>query len=171
MTVCDGAGCREQDKSVKTRVDPSIDPEQQDRLAKLQELAEQDPQAAFDLAMRYFRGDDVQQDSYQAIVWMRSAAERGDAEAQLALGRLYLTGLEETGVDLIESEKWLLAAASQDNQEAKDLLQEVEPALSDQRAYDQNRLNWQTRTERYWRYRPVYYYRWDPRRRIYGPYY
>ena len=101
------------------------DPAAERRLSALQSLARKDPRAAYDLGLRLFRGDGVRQDSYQALQWMRDAAERGDLEAQKAVGRLYLTGLEEMGSDPREAEKWLGIAAGRGDEEAKKLLAEA----------------------------------------------
>jgi TPR repeat protein len=59
----------------------------------------QDPRAAYDLGLKYFRGDGLRQDSYPALKWMREAAEHGNLKAQKVIGRVYLTGLEEMGPD------------------------------------------------------------------------
>lgn len=168
VTICDSSGCVEQDRNAVTRVDEVADPEMKARIAALEELAANDPQAAYDLGMRYFRGDEIDRNSYQAIQWLRQAADQGDVRAQLALGRLYMTGYEEMGVDLIEADRWLSMAAAQGDSEAAALLEEVAPALEDQRAYDKYRLDWRNRTYRYWYDVPVYYYyRWDPTYRRY----
>ncbi|HHT8990295.1 TPA: tetratricopeptide repeat protein, partial [Burkholderia cenocepacia] len=84
--------------------------------------AKTQPKAAYDLGLRYFRGDGVRQDSYQALKWMREAAERGDLNAQKALGSFYLFGLEEMGSDAREAEKWLSIAAGRGDKESKKLL-------------------------------------------------
>jgi TPR repeat protein len=94
---------------------------------------EKDPRAAYDLGLRYFRGDGVRQDSYQALKWMRDAAERGYLKAQTAVGRLYLMGLEEMGSDPAEAEKWLSIAAGRGDKEAKTLLAQ---------ATRQSRMRW-----------------------------
>ena len=54
----------------------------------LEAMAAKDPRAAYDLGLRFFRGDGVKKDSYLAIKWMRDAGERGDFKAAQALGRL-----------------------------------------------------------------------------------
>ncbi|MDR6497087.1 hypothetical protein J2785_000229 [Burkholderia ambifaria] len=46
------------------------------RIVALKQAAKAQPKAAYDLGLRYFRGDGVRQDSYQARKWMRDAAER-----------------------------------------------------------------------------------------------
>jgi hypothetical protein len=59
--------------------------------------------------MRLLRGDGVERNSYQAIEWMRKAGDGGHLPAQVALGRMYLTGVEEMGADPAEAEAWLAA--------------------------------------------------------------
>lgn len=97
-------------------------------ISTLVSLSEKDPRAAYDLSLRYFRGDGVRQDSYQALKLMRDAAERGDLIAQKEVGKLYMTGLEEMGSDFQEAKKWFSIVASRGDKEAKALLQEAEQA-------------------------------------------
>jgi TPR repeat protein len=152
IRVCDDTGCFDRPGDFNS-YDPSVtDP--QDGLAEhipeLEELAKKDPGAAYDLGLRYFRGDGVHQDGYQAIKWMRDAAERGDLDAQKALGRLYLTGLEEMGSDPREAQKWLSLAASRGDKESKKLLKEAESARKDEEYYS----GWSNR------WRSVFYNNW-----------
>ncbi|MCB1909344.1 MAG: sel1 repeat family protein [Rhodocyclaceae bacterium] len=126
VRICDERGCSDRPRdSVSFDPGEDLDTESERRLAALQALARKDPRAAYDLGLRLFRGDGVRQDSYQALRWMRDAAERGDIEAQKAVGRLYLTGLEEMGSDPREAEKWLGIAAGRGDAEAKRLLAEA----------------------------------------------
>jgi len=97
-------------------------PEEDAKLAALKAEAEQNPLAAHDLALRYFRGDGVPLSPHKAITWMRAAAEKGDLGAQKALGSLYLTGLGEMGADPGEATIWLSIAAARGDQESKELL-------------------------------------------------
>lgn len=167
VTLCDSDGCVERPRDYASR-DTSTDPVENPRIAALESLARNDPRAAYDLALRYFRGDGVRQDSYKAIEWMRAAGESGDLQAQKALGRLYLTGLEEMGADAAEAEKWLMMAASRGDKESKELLAEATRAKKSERAY----YDWQQRWRgvfyddwyhrygyrSYWRYGRWYYY-------------
>jgi TPR repeat protein len=73
-------------------IPPLGDTAAEQQAAKLIALAEKDPRAAYDLGLRYFRGDGVRQDSYQALKWMRDAAERGFLKAQTAVGRFLPDG-------------------------------------------------------------------------------
>ncbi|MCI5208718.1 MAG: sel1 repeat family protein, partial [Candidatus Electrothrix sp. ATG2] len=109
---------------------------------------------------RFFRGDGVRQDSYQAIKWMRDAAERGDLEAQKALGRFYLTGLEEMGPDPQEAEKWLKIAVSRGDKESEKLLKEASEARKRENDYHRWRSHWQPRFYRYWHSGYPYRYHW-----------
>ena len=94
IRICDDTGCSDRPRSSST-FNPSAggDSQAERRAAQLIALAEKDPRAAYDLGLRYFRGDGVRQDSYQALTWMRDAAERGNLKAQVAVGKLYLMGL------------------------------------------------------------------------------
>lgn len=170
IRICDETGCsdRPTDSSAaptRTESDSAADR----RFAALEEAAHKDPRAAYDLGLRYFRGDGVRQDSYQALQWMRDAAERGDLRAQLAVGRFYLMGLEEMGSDPAEAEKWLSIAAGRGSKEAKKLLGEARAAKRRsqdeyQRWVDARRRVWYGywyhgypyRT--YWRHGAWYYY-------------
>jgi TPR repeat protein len=176
VTVCRGTSCVQQDKSVATydaaaaMGDPS--PEEEAKIAALENLAENNPGAAYDLGLRYFRGDGVPQNSFKALEWMRSAAERGDVPAQAALGRLYFTGLQEMGSDLQEAERWLSAAAAGGDAESRELLPEVQAALADDRAYYDLVQKLRFRTDDYWSRGWGYRWYWNPyRRSFYCRYY
>jgi TPR repeat protein len=130
IRICDENGCVDRPRSYSSydssKEYPKEDPD--GRIAALKRLGEKDSRAAYDLGLRFFRGDGIPQDSYQALVWMRKAAEGGDLEAQKALGRLYLTGLEEMGSDPREAEKWLTVAAGRGDKESEKLLKEARAA-------------------------------------------
>lgn len=152
ITICDSSGCVERPHDYSS-FDPAKDLPDDDpggKIAALEKLAKNDPRAAYDLALRLFRGDGVRQDSYRSIKWMRDAAERGDFDAQKALGRLYLTGLGEMGSDPGEAEKWLSITASRGDQEAIVLLKEAQAA----RHSRQEEYRW------YKRWRPIFYNSW-----------
>ena len=76
----------------------------------------------------YFRGDGVSRRSYEALQWMRRSAQNGFLPAQKAVGRLYMTGLEEMGQDLAEARSWLSLAASRGDAEARRWLPQIEQA-------------------------------------------
>lgn len=163
IRICDDTGCSDRPRSSAT-FDLARDdnPEESRRLAALAEVASKDPRAAYDLALRYFRGDGVRRDSYQALQWMREAGERGVPQAWLALGRLYLMGLEEMGSDPAEAEKWLSVAAARGNKEAQKLLAEARTAQkSEQDLYqwrETNRKSWQG----WWSTGYTYHWFWAP---------
>ena len=133
MRICDDSGCADRPKDYASFDPNSAAPEEDsEMIAALEELAAQDPRAAYDLALRFFRGDGVRQDTYRALKWMRDAAERGEFHAQKALGRIYLTGLGEMGADPGEAEKWLSITASRGDREGQELLREATAARQSQ---------------------------------------
>jgi TPR repeat protein len=151
VRICDDTGCsyRPKDAISTETVDHDAAPEDPG-IARLKQIAQNQPKAAYDLGLRYFRGDGVQQDSYQALVWMRKAGERGNLQAQKALGGFYLFGLEEMGPDPQEAEKWLLMAVGQGDKGSKKLLEQARAAKKS----DQEDFKWRA----YWR--PIYYRYW-----------
>jgi len=162
VRLCDADGCAEVDKST-ARFDPSStvpDADPEGRIPALETMAREDPRAAHDLALRLFRGDGVRKDSYKALQWMRDAAERGDLGAQKAVGRLYLTGLEEMGSDPREAEKWLTIAAGRGDEEAEQLLVEATAARQNEDAAYQLRTRWRPVFYNSWYSGYRYYWRW-----------
>jgi TPR repeat protein len=153
VRICDENGCAERPKGYSSFDASAAVPDEDPtgRIAALKALGEKDPRAAYDLGLRYFRGDGVGQDSYQALVWMRKAAERGDLQAQKALGRFYLTGLEEMGSDPQEAEKWLSIAASRGDKESKKLLAEATAAKKSDQEYYKWQTRWRQTFHGYWR--------------------
>ena len=136
IRICDDTGCSQRPIDTETfRPASTTDAEAERRIGALTDAASKDPRAAYDLGLRYFRGDGVRQDSYQALKWMRDAAERGDLQAQKAVGRLYLSGLEEMGSDPQEAEKWLSIAAGRGDKEAAELLKEASAAKKSDAEY------------------------------------
>ena len=160
IRICDETGCSDRPRdSVSFDPSRSTDPAADQRAAQLVALAEREPRAAYDLGLRYFRGDGVRQDSHPALTWMRDAAERGHLKAQTAVGRLYLMGLEEMGSDPAEAEKWLSMAAARGDKEARGLLAEARRARQNEAEYrrwvDSQKAVWNS----YWLNR--YHYEWS----------
>ena len=164
VEICDSSGCSERSTDSAT-FDPSQavpNPDPEGRLPALVAAAEADPRAAFDLGIRYMRGDGIAQNSWQALEWMRNAGERGDLRAQKALGRLYLTGLEEMGADYNEAQRWLSMAAARGDKESAKLLKDAEAGRANEQAFQTSLVRWrQLYTHPYW-YRSRYYGYWDP---------
>jgi TPR repeat protein len=135
VRICDDKGCSDRPRDSAT-FDATKDdnPQETRRLAALTEIASKDARAAFDLGMRLLRGDGVRMDSYKALKWLREAGERGDLRAQAALGRIYLTGLQEMGSDPAEAERWLSIAAERGDKESEKLLPEARQAKKDEQA-------------------------------------
>ncbi|WP_396331553.1 tetratricopeptide repeat protein [Burkholderia anthina] len=159
VRICDETGCfdRPKDQVSYQKRDDSDDREDP-RIVSLKQAAKTQPKAAYDLGLRYFRGDGVRQDSYQALKWMRDAAERGDLQAQKALGSFYLFGLEEMGSDPREADKWLSIAAARGDRESKKLLELA------RKAKKEDEEDWKWRTQ----WRDVYYGYWNSGYPYYG---
>ncbi len=162
ITVCDSSGCSERPHDYASfdpnKAQPGDDSE--GKIAALEALAEQDPKAAYDLALRFFRADGVRQDTYKSIKWMRSAAERGELQAQMALGRVYLTGLQEMGSDPGEAEKWLSITSNRGDHEASTLLAQAIAARQSQQAAYRLANQWRSTFYNYWNSGYGYYWNW-----------
>ena len=161
VRICQGNTCSDQHRSTATFQADRGDPEAERRMSALAHLAESDPKAAYDLGMRLLRGDGVERNAYQAIEWLRKAGDRGHLAAQIALGRIYLTGVGEMGADPAEAETWLSMAAARGDKDSQRLLGEAQAAKQDeQRAYqvrDAYRKSWGR-----WYYSVPYYWVWGP---------
>ncbi len=161
VRICNSDGCIDRPKDYvppdsivnqKTLKDSKIE--------ALEELAEKDPTAAYDLGLRYFRGEGVLQNSYQSIKWMRAAAERGNLKAQMALGRLYLTGLGEMGSDPGEAERWLMITSNRGDKEAKELLKAATKARMSKQMRYQLENRWRSNFYNNWHYNYPYHWQW-----------
>lgn len=64
------------------------------------------------LGFKYLDGDEVPQDTNEAIRWFRLAAEQDDVHAAYTLGRTYNNG-EGVAQDYEEARKWFMIAARQ----------------------------------------------------------
>lgn len=149
VRMCRGADCETVPRSTadaSLTAPVAADP----AMRQLEQLARRDPRAAYDLALRLLRGDGVGRDTASGLRWLREAATRGDLEAQAALGRLYLGGLEEMGPDPREAESWLEAAAGRGHADAARWLQEARSAKQSEIAY--RRWLQLYRTDLYWRW-------------------
>lgn len=137
VRICDASGCSDRPRNTanfESELAAQADPVADAKVASLEAMAEKDPRAAYDLGLRYFRGDGVRKDSYLAIKWMRDAGERGDFKAAQALGRFYLVGVEEMGADPAEAERWLMMAADKGDKEAKKMLVQARKAKKEAQA-------------------------------------
>ncbi len=166
MKICNENGCSYQPTNTET-YDSSAefpDPDPDGRIAALEEIARQDPRAAYDLGLRFFRGDGIRKDTYLALKWMRDAAERGNFDAQKAVGRFYLTGLEEMGSDPKEAERWLSLAAERGDRESAQLLKEATEAKRSDAYYNRRINDWRQAFFGYWNGGYPYLYFWRGRR-------
>ena len=159
---CDDSGCSERPISSANadylKRPASVKSEQ---ILKLEQVATTDPRAAYDLALRYFRGDGVQRNSYQAIEWMRKAGYGGLLQAQKALGGYYLGGFEEMGSDPQEAEKWLSMAAAQGDQESAALLPRAAEAKRQEAENYRLREEWREYYRNYWYHTYTYFTYWQ----------
>ncbi|MBO1855685.1 SEL1-like repeat protein, partial [Burkholderia cenocepacia] len=74
VRICDDTGCSDRPKDqVSYQKRDEAEDREEPRIAALKQTAKTQPKAAYDLGLRYFRGDGVRQDSYQALKWMREA--------------------------------------------------------------------------------------------------
>lgn len=158
IRLCDETGCSERPRDTATAsyLDDHSD-EKSNSILQLEQLAESNAQASYDLALRYFRGDGVTRNSYQALQWMRRAGEQGLLEAQKALGGYYLSGFEEMGSDPQEAEKWLSMAAAQGDKESEKRLAEATEAKKAEADDYQWRKTWREYYRGYW-YRSYPYF-------------
>lgn len=159
---CDDSGCSERPLSSANadylKRPTSVKSEQ---ILKLEQVATTDPRAAYDLALRYFRGDGVQRNSYQAIEWMRKAGYGGLLDAQKALGGYYLGGFEEMGSDPQEAEKWLSMAAAQGDKESAALLPRAAEAKRQEAENYRLREEWREYYRNYWYHTYTYFTYWQ----------
>ena len=73
---------------------------------------QEDAQAQYNLAIKYYDGDGVEQDFKEAVKWFQKAADQGFALAQYNLGVMYEKG-QGVGQDFKEAVKWYQKAADQ----------------------------------------------------------
>lgn len=161
VRICDDQGCSDRPRDTAT-FDATKDdnPEETKRLAALSEIAAKDPRAAYDLGLRLLRGDGVRADGFKALKWLREAGDRGDVRAQAALGRIYLTGMQEMGSDPAEAERWLSAAAARGDKESAKLLPEATQAKKDEQARYKWREYYRQNGYRWWYTSYPYYWVW-----------
>lgn len=160
VRLCEGNNCSELPRNTATFRGEPVNPEAERRRMALEQKAESDPRAAYDLGLRYLRGDGVERNTYQAIEWMRKAGDAGNGNAQFALGRLYLLGFEEMGSDPAEAEAWLSRASAKGFKEAKRLLPQAQAAKQNAharyQAIEDERKSWNN-----WYVSGPYYMTWS----------
>ncbi len=92
-------------------------------LADLRKLAERgDPEAQWQMGVRYYDGDGVTHDDVQAMKWFELAAEQGHINAQSRLGAYYWAG-RGVPVDLFKSYFWSAIAMHQGDEISKGRLE------------------------------------------------
>ena len=99
-------------------------------LAKLRPLASKgDMDAQVFIGFMYERGQGVQQDCRQALMWYLKAAEQGDVQMQSKLGVMYGNG---RGVpqDFVQAYKWYSLAELAGNEDARENKKMVERMMN-----------------------------------------
>jgi TPR repeat protein len=89
-----------------------------DRLDVYQAAARGEPEAEYQLGLRYVGGLGVPRDDVAATAWFRRAAQKGLARAQYNLGAMYAVGLGVEQND-VEAARWVRMAAEQGVAEAQ----------------------------------------------------
>jgi TPR repeat protein len=67
-----------------------IDTENQEILELYKKAKNGDMEAQFEIGLRYFDGNILEQDDYKAVEWWKKASEQGFDNAQNWLGIMYL---------------------------------------------------------------------------------
>ena len=80
--------------------------------------AQNDPEACYNLALAYLKGEGVARDPVRAFPYMVVAADAGVVPAQSRLGLMYATG-EGVAQDPIAAHQWLLLAAGKGDAAAR----------------------------------------------------
>ena len=89
------------------------------------------------------------------------AGEQNLVDAQLLLGRLYLSGVAEMGSDAAEAQQWLSRAAAHGSAQARKLLAQAEKIKNDEQAQYQAREQARKDWERWMQSTPSpYYWHW-----------
>jgi len=112
-------------------------------LALQRAAAAGNPQAQFELAVAYEKGEAVDRDLAWAARWYGEAAYRGHAESQYTYGKLKLDG-KVLPHDPGEAYRWLTLSGLQGHDEAKDLSRDVKRSIGFDVYYRE-----QTRVERF----------------------
>ncbi len=88
-------------------------------LTELRDLADHgDPEAQWQMGVRYHNGEGVPQDDAQAMLWFQLAGEQGNVAAQSALGAYYWAG-RGVQVDLSKAYIWSMIALAQGDENSK----------------------------------------------------
>ena len=100
-------------------------------LADLQKSAERgDPDAQWQMAIRYHDGEGVPQDDTEAMKWFERAAEQGHVDAQSHLGAYYWAG-RGVPVDLSKAYFWSAIATAQGDEISKARLEGLSSQMTD----------------------------------------
>lgn len=81
--------------------------------------------AMYNLGIMYADGEGVKQNTKESIKWLQKAAESGHVNAQYNLGTTYLEGAPGQKRDLKQARIWMMRAAAQGDEDAKDLCRKL----------------------------------------------
>lgn len=91
------------------------------------------PEAQYNLGLMQLRGEGGPRHLFSGLQWLRAAAAGGHLPAQVAVGRIYMTGLDTMGQDLAEARSWLATAAGRGDARARRWLAELDRAEAQER--------------------------------------
>ena len=80
-----------------------------------------DPDAQFEMGMRYRRGDGVFEDEHESVKWLFLSAEGGNVDAMYEIGTSYDLGIG-LPADEFAAEEWYRKAAEKGHETAKKIL-------------------------------------------------
>ncbi len=95
-----------------------------DTFNKLLIKAKEDPIAQFELGVKYYNGDGVEQNYDEAFKWFTKSSENGNLQAQYNLAVMYENG-EGTKENLDEAIKWYKKSSEQGNNDSIEALKEL----------------------------------------------
>lgn len=87
--------------------------------------AKDDSTAQFQLGVKYYKGDGVEQNYEEAFKWFIKSAENGNSKAQYNLAVMYESG-EGVDIDIEEARKWYKKAVDNGDKDAEEALKELE---------------------------------------------
>ncbi len=91
----------------------------------LQRAKEGDPDAQYEMGMRYRTGDGVFEDEQESVRWLGSAADGGNVDAMYEMGVSFDLGIG-LPIDEFAAEEWYRKAAEHGHEKAKKIIEEMD---------------------------------------------
>ena len=114
-----GTGSIEPDESIELYIDVS---DADDNVRAIIDRADEgDPDAQYEIGMRYRTGTGVYEDGSESVKYLRMAAENGHVEAMYEMGISYELGIG-VPIDDYVSEEWFRRAAELGHEESKKII-------------------------------------------------